>query len=296
MTQSLPPVTVALARTAIQADIQDHLKKSFSALPAALAARVEEAFGAILIDSQLDELTYGERCARDLLRGYSEVALRWNEASADQRNNTAIAADESAELKARLLLQLERKRCEGRYNLDEAAELMAQNGDVSEEQILTKLAKAAQSGALLTYMPGSKASNEYKTGTGRFKTVDTYYDECYWDDLNRWLSEHEPRIPFRFPDPSVPQHSEIKPTSLLPALGLKKREQQIGAIEVAIARLGLIAMAIPTGKKSDIFAECRRVDLVLLFGGGPDPFKEAWQEAVRQKRVRMADHKKFGGK
>lgn len=212
MTQSLPPVTVARARTAIQADIQDYLNKPFGALPADLAARVEAASGAILIDSQLDKLTYDERCARDLLRGYTEIALRWNESTAEQRNNTAIAADESSEMQARYILQVEQKRADGRYNLDEAAMLVAGSGDVSEEQILAKLSKAAQQGALMTYMPGSKASNDYKDGTGRFKRVDTYYDECYWEDLNRWMAEYEPRIRFQFSAPSVPHHSEIGPT------------------------------------------------------------------------------------
>lgn len=75
------------------------------------------------------------------------------------------------------------------------------------------------------------------------------------------------------------------------ASGLKLREQQILAIVAAITRLGFPPMCIPKGGKKKVEAECRNANgHGALFGGGPDPFKAAWQEAVNQKRVRTAGH------
>lgn len=72
---------------------------------------------------------------------------------------------------------------------------------------------------------------------------------------------------------------------------LKLREQQILAIEAAIGRLSFPPMCIPKGGKKTVETECRNANgYASLFGGGPDPFKAAWQEAVNQKRVRTAGH------
>ena len=30
-----------------------------------------------------------------------------------------------------------------------------------------------------------------------------------------------------------------------------------------------------------------------MFGAGNDPFLDAWKKAVREKRIRIADHEKF---
>lgn len=76
--------------------------------------------------------------------------------------------------------------------------------------------------------------------------------------------------------------------------GLSKRERQIRVIESAISTLCLSCMKIPTGEKNNVLAECKRTS--DLFGGGIDPFKEAWQEAVNQKRVRMVRHNDYARK
>lgn len=75
---------------------------------------------------------------------------------------------------------------------------------------------------------------------------------------------------------------------------LSKRENQIRTIEAAISKLGLNAMRIPTGQKNNVRDECKRAS--KLFGAGIDPFKEAWQEAVNQKRVRMDKHTAYARK
>jgi hypothetical protein len=71
-----------------------------------------------------------------------------------------------------------------------------------------------------------------------------------------------------------------------------KRERQIQAIvEMALAQ-GFDVLSIPRGGKSTIRTQCMKT-LPLLFGAGPDPFKEAWQEALDQNRVRTADHDRY---
>lgn len=104
----------------------------------------------------------------------------------------------------------------------------------------------------------------------------------------------------QLPAPSGEPLSVI-PTAVLPEVrtsnegaGLSKRERQIRAVEAAIKVLGYDAMCIPTGEKKNVEAECKRA--TQLFGGGPDPFKETWQEAVTQKRVRTEGHDRYTGK
>ena len=50
----------------ITSDIKAHLHKAFDELTPVLAARVEQAFKAVVLDSQLDELTSDERKKRDI--------------------------------------------------------------------------------------------------------------------------------------------------------------------------------------------------------------------------------------
>ncbi|MBN3730903.1 hypothetical protein [Burkholderia sp. Tr-20390] len=74
--------------------------------------------------------------------------------------------------------------------------------------------------------------------------------------------------------------------------GLTKRERQIQAIEAITDELHFARMNIPDGGKQQIKIACKatRAD---LFGAGDDPFKAAWQEAVNQERIRMANHEKY---
>ena len=89
-----PPV--AQIRAPIANDIQAYLQRQFAELPLEIAERVQEAFGAILADPHMDEMTKLERDARDVERGYTDVAKQWDEATPEGRNQAAIAADESA--------------------------------------------------------------------------------------------------------------------------------------------------------------------------------------------------------
>jgi hypothetical protein len=77
--------------------------------------------------------------------------------------------------------------------------------------------------------------------------------------------------------------------------GLTKREKQIRAIEATIKKLGFAPRRIPDGGKKKIMSTCMK-DYKSIFGAGSDPFKEAWQTAVDQNRIRMANHEKFSKK
>lgn len=97
------------------------------------------------------------------------------------------------------------------------------------------------------------------------------------------------------PPQAAPASEPVTPADVPPEqtddAGLTRREMQIRAIESAIKKLNLPAMSIPTGGKKKVETECKRAS--NLFGGGIDPFKEAWQEAVKQKRVRTVRHNEY---
>lgn len=79
-----------------------------------------------------------------------------------------------------------------------------------------------------------------------------------------------------------------------PEAGLTKREQQIRAIEAGADALKYTRTAIPNGGKKAIMEWCKS-NHSKLFGVGDDPFKDAWKEASKAKRVTMANRAKFVG-
>lgn len=78
---------------------------------------------------------------------------------------------------------------------------------------------------------------------------------------------------------------------------LSKRERQICAIEQRAKLKKFDLLMIPTGGKSLLRDECLR-EFPDLFGAGPDPFNDAWKDAISKAppRLRMADHEKFGNR
>ncbi|MGK5072366.1 hypothetical protein [Janthinobacterium sp. ZB1P44] len=93
----------------------------------------------------------------------------------------------------------------------------------------------------------------------------------------------------------------VTPAAVLPEQTddavLSRREMQIRAIEAAAAAQGYDVVSIPTGGKTILRNQCRESNRVL-FGGGSDPFNDAWKVAITSSppRLRMADHNKFSGK
>ena len=87
------------------------------------------------------------------------------------------------------------RRDQGRYTLEEAADILEKEGGARDGQMLAKLIHAVESGELEAYWPG--CTDRYSGEITR-----DFYEEVRWNDLNAWLKEHEPGISFEFPDPS----------------------------------------------------------------------------------------------
>lgn len=94
--------------------------------------------------------------------------------------------------------QLQERNTQGRYRLKEAANAITDDEDIAE-QVQRKLMDAAQSGDLPVYLPGQDIRHDYQA---RGAVVRWFYEEAYWDDLNKWLDAHEQRCAFRFPPPA----------------------------------------------------------------------------------------------
>lgn len=92
-------------------------------------------------------------------------------------------------------LRLTNRHMKGRYTLEEAALMLADKAHERALTILGKLMQAARDGQLTTHAPGENANYQQPD------RVREFYEESYWDDLNKWLIENEPRITWRFPMP-----------------------------------------------------------------------------------------------
>lgn len=77
--------------------------------------------------------------------------------------------------------------------------------------------------------------------------------------------------------------------------GLLKREKQIQAIECFAKELGYERLTIPPGGKAALRKKCMEIRMDI-FGSGIDPFKEAWQEALNQNRIRTINHAKYSSR
>ena len=129
------------------------------------------------------------------------------------------------------LRQQEARRAAGRYTLEEAANEIARQAAERADVMLEKLMKAAQAGELPVYEPDHNA--RYVYGEGGASHVREFYEEAFASDLNKWLAEHEPRIPFRFSEETgtiarvadAPQESlaPTTPVETAPALDSSSR-------------------------------------------------------------------------
>lgn len=121
------------------------------------------------------------------------------------------------------------RRNAGRYQIGEAAEQLELHAGERADTMIDKLSKAAFEGNLPVHLPGEKARHAYPqngmvrsnvstlpggisyfAGTDWRQHVRDFYEEAYWDDLNAWLAENEPRIDWKFPAPPRSVDSERK--------------------------------------------------------------------------------------
>lgn len=103
-------------------------------------------------------------------------------------------------------LQDAERQAAGRFTLHEAAQAIAATGE-RLKPLEAKLRAAAENGDLPVYGPGELARYRYGGGA----PTHSYYEEAYWDDLNSWLEQKEPRITYRFSKPAAAK-SEGAPT------------------------------------------------------------------------------------
>jgi hypothetical protein len=96
-----------------------------------------------------------------------------------------------------------------RYALRRAAETIARADKVNKGVILGRLLHAAWTSQLPTYerrstliRKPSRAISPPQWVSDEFDTLATC--EAYANDLNAWLDRHEPRIKYRFPEPTRP--------------------------------------------------------------------------------------------
>lgn len=114
----------------------------------------------------------------------------------------------------------------GRYTLREAARKISEADDTGEVAIYENLCRAVFEHALPVYMQGSKSRHKHKENVP-LQNIGEYDEEAYWEELNTWLENNEPRINFRFPPP-------ITPNTTTPAAQIERsitKQQVINAFE-----------------------------------------------------------------
>lgn len=173
---------------------------------------------------------------------------------------------------------LDDRLSKGRYNLEEAAILIGKEAGERADEMLEKLMLAVHDGALAVHAPGKQA--RYQSNNVR-----DFYEEAYWDDLNRWLEKNEPRITWRFPnDGGTAQETlqdRIKPvlrSTAQDAVILEEIRSQ-GHDPLALPK----ALAGKSGVKADIRAKlcASRKDVFQ----SDRVFDDAWQRLRDQKHI-----------
>jgi hypothetical protein len=113
----------------------------------------------------------------------------------------------------RLENQQSRARNEaGRYTLEEAARFIADNSNSIYSSILGKLKESADAGKLPFYAPNSNEVFKKRTA------VLGWREEVFYDDLNEWLKNNEPRLGCSFPKINTvivePAHDDLRAESM----------------------------------------------------------------------------------
>lgn len=107
------------------------------------------------------------------------------------------------------LPMLRERRNKGRYQLREVAMMLSIKAGVRPDEILQQLISAVVGNNLTVHEPGR--TEKYTPGVVR-----SFYEEAYWDDLNKWLGEYQQRVEFRFPKPNTLELKKISKNKSLP--------------------------------------------------------------------------------
>lgn len=128
-----------------------------------------------------------------------------------------------------------------------------------------------------------------------------YYDRIELADVNKLLDTNPDwRVSHRFTVESAlvlaaQTSARLVDGGIANDVGITKRERQIQAIESVADELGYDRLQVPDGGKGKIRTTCKSKH-AELFGFGDAPFDDAWKEASKANRVRMANRDKFAGR
>jgi hypothetical protein len=146
--------------------------------------------------------------------------------------------------------------------LRQAAEFIELEGGENYKSILERLTTAALNDELPMYLPGENLRHDYGPKPRKRLCVRDFYDQTYWNDLNAWLVQYEPRITCQFPQPSsqpppdgragstgTESHICSTATRVPKERPLKQRVYQEEEVLRAIRELGHDPMALPKGAR-----------------------------------------------
>lgn len=181
-------------------------------------------------------------------------------------------------------VQEREKREQGRYTLDEAAEEISRETGERRETVSQRLKEAARQGTLCVYAPGEKVKLRYTAA----KPVRTFHEEAYWDDLNAWLAENEPRLGYRFSLPgrdgsTVPIDIDADGTTQ-PLKAVTRALVHRTAISKKLKELGYDLLALPKtppGKASVAKQAARKA----LYPMSQAVFDKAWQALLKDGEI-----------
>lgn len=185
------------------------------------------------------------------------------------------------------------------WTLENAAIALAEQLMLTNESrgtLLDQMVAAANEGNLIVRHPHT----DLPANDGQVRES---YELTRPEDVNSWLESEGAayrwsiRAPLASEHPKTPTHEAASASvaSSVSAEGTTKREQQISKIISEALALGYEVMSLPEGGKAALMEKCMssRPD---LFGAGEDPFLSAWKIAVKKKRLRTANHFRYGGK
>jgi len=128
-----------------------------------------------------------------------------------------------------------------RYKLKNAAQAIVAATGESNKVLKDMLKQAVREGLLSVYRPGSSIDRLPLP-------VRLFWDEAYWNDLNRWLETCLPHLDFRFPNPTARSETKEHPLAVFRAMeNLYAREIQIN-LKADSLRVGVLAR----GKKYEV--------------------------------------------
>lgn len=106
------------------------------------------------------------------------------------------------EVAAQIERQDAERRAAGRYTLEEAAAHLSSFDERDTRALVRTFMRAAARGDLPVYLPGKTYRHHYEDADVQtLQGVREFYEEVYWDDVNRWLEVHEVRMAERLPEP-----------------------------------------------------------------------------------------------